>query len=194
MQFPSGYLLPADEDLLLTLATGCHLAVDLGTCCGRSAVILSQRCEQVVTVDIFENVNLIQNEGSRAHYKEVFANNPHNFADVKLTLAAYPNITVVNALTHEQAKAYNDRVVDLIFFDADHSYTGLLRDYIAWFSKVKPGGILAFHDATDERWDVKELCDMLPLMDGEGRINREDDYSAVEEIPGAGCIRVFRKL
>lgn len=33
-----------------------------------------------------------------------------------------------------------------IFIDADHSYEGCLRDYVAWERLVEPDGMLAFHD------------------------------------------------
>jgi len=36
--------------------------------------------------------------------------------------------------------------VDIIFIDADHSYSGCRGDIIAYRSKVKPNGILAGHD------------------------------------------------
>jgi len=191
---PNGYLYTEDEVLLLKLSTATDLCVDLGTCNGRSATILSQRSKQVITVDVFENVNLIKNVGSRAHYQELFEKDPHNYSNVKAALSCYPNISVVSALSHEYALTQSAGTVDVIFFDADHAFTGIQRDYVAWFPKVKRGGIFAFHDATNENWDVKEFCDMLPLMDGEGRINGEEDYSVVEEIEGAGGTRVFRRI
>ena len=36
--------------------------------------------------------------------------------------------------------------VDLVFIDADHSYTGCLTDILEYKSKVKPKGILSGHD------------------------------------------------
>lgn len=32
------------------------------------------------------------------------------------------------------------------FIDADHSYEGCLKDYVAWERLIEPGGMLAFHD------------------------------------------------
>lgn len=183
MELPFGYLLQEDENLLLELSTGCALAVDLGTCFGRSAVILSQRAKRVITVDIFENIDLIKNEGSRAHYKNLFESHHHNYEDIKLLLSRYPNITVVQSLTHEYALTQNDNSVDIILLDADHSYTGLLRDLRAWFLKIRQGGLFLFHDATDENWDVKIFCDSFLLT-----------HAGLVEIENAGCTRVFRKL
>lgn len=39
-----------------------------------------------------------------------------------------------------------DAAFDLVFIDADHSYTAVQEDVAAWRSKVKPGGLLCGHD------------------------------------------------
>lgn len=44
------------------------------------------------------------------------------------------------------AQRFNDRSLDFVYIDADHSYEGCKRDILAWAPKVKPGGILAGHD------------------------------------------------
>jgi len=38
--------------------------------------------------------------------------------------------------------------LDLVFVDGDHSYNGAHTDIVAWWPKVRPGGILAGHDYT----------------------------------------------
>lgn len=46
----------------------------------------------------------------------------------------------------EAAKAIDDRSLDLVFIDADHSYEGVKADLAAWAPKVKAGGWLGGHD------------------------------------------------
>jgi MMP 1-O-methyltransferase len=36
--------------------------------------------------------------------------------------------------------------IDLLFIDGDHSYEGVVKDYLDWAPLVKKGGIIAFHD------------------------------------------------
>ena len=158
---PCGYLLAGDEKILSQLSEGKDLVVDIGTCHGRSAAILSQRAKRVITIDVFEKMDLIQNIGSRTHYAELFQNNPHYYADVKLLLSRYPNITVVQELANEYAARQNSESVDLVFFDGDHSFTGLQRDFSAWYPRIKDQGILAFHDATNDNWDVQAYCNQF---------------------------------
>ena len=42
--------------------------------------------------------------------------------------------------------------VDFVFIDAEHTYEGVRDDIIAWSPKVRPGGIIAGHDYTPERF------------------------------------------
>ena len=44
------------------------------------------------------------------------------------------------------ANDYADESVDFVFIDADHSYEGVKKDILAWWPKVKLGGIMAGHD------------------------------------------------
>ncbi|HXM19265.1 MAG TPA: class I SAM-dependent methyltransferase [Candidatus Tumulicola sp.] len=39
--------------------------------------------------------------------------------------------------------------VDLLFIDAHHAYEAVHRDFVLWTPFVKPGGIVALHDAND---------------------------------------------
>jgi len=45
------------------------------------------------------------------------------------------------------AKLLDGRKIDLLFIDGDHSYTGVAADYAMYSPLVRPGGIIAFHDA-----------------------------------------------
>jgi len=54
------------------------------------------------------------------------------------------------------AAAFDDKSLDFVFIDGDHSYEGAVRDIHAWGPKVKPGGILAGHDyVTSELFGVR---------------------------------------
>lgn len=44
---------------------------------------------------------------------------------------------------------YEDRSLDFVFIDADHSYAAVAQDIDAWRPKVRSGGILAGHDFCD---------------------------------------------
>ena len=46
----------------------------------------------------------------------------------------------------DAARIMRDALFDLVFIDADHSYTATLHDIRTWLPKVRPGGILCGHD------------------------------------------------
>jgi predicted O-methyltransferase YrrM len=45
------------------------------------------------------------------------------------------------------AAAHGHQMIDFIFIDGDHSEAGLLADWRAWHSLIRPGGIVALHDS-----------------------------------------------
>ena len=44
------------------------------------------------------------------------------------------------------AAQFADASVDFLYIDASHCYEGVLRDLVAWYPKVKPGGLIAGDD------------------------------------------------
>jgi predicted O-methyltransferase YrrM len=47
----------------------------------------------------------------------------------------------------DEAAATWTRPIDFLFIDADHSWTGIARDWTDWVPHVVPGGIIALHDS-----------------------------------------------
>jgi len=50
------------------------------------------------------------------------------------------------------AATFSDASLDFVYIDADHAYEAVSEDIRAWWSKVKPGGVMAGHDY-DHRTD-----------------------------------------
>jgi cephalosporin hydroxylase len=44
-------------------------------------------------------------------------------------------------------------LIDVLFVDGDHSYDGVKQDYEMYRSLVRPGGIIAFHDIVDTKYE-----------------------------------------
>ena len=62
--------------------------------------------------------------------------------------------------------------VDLLFLDGDHQYASVLTDWLLYSPLVKPGGLIAFHDAVmtvDGYYGVPEFLERLSRGAIDGR-------------------------
>lgn len=50
-----------------------------------------------------------------------------------------------------------DKYIDFLFIDGDHSYNGAKNDFVNYGKLVKPGGLIALHDIHVEHVEVKYL-------------------------------------
>jgi hypothetical protein len=57
--------------------------------------------------------------------------------------------TIWRMTSVEAAQQVEDQSLDFVYIDARHDYDSVKEDLHAWFTKVKPGGILAGHDYAD---------------------------------------------
>jgi hypothetical protein len=55
-------------------------------------------------------------------------------------------INTIRMASLDAANTYADESLDFVFIDASHMYEDVKADLIAWYPKIKPGGILAGHD------------------------------------------------
>jgi len=53
----------------------------------------------------------------------------------------------------EAVEKFKDESLDFVFIDASHEYEDVRDDIIAWYPKVKPGGIIAGHDYYHDEYD-----------------------------------------
>lgn len=68
-------------------------------------------------------------------------------------------------------ETWGDETIDLLIIDGDHSYEGVLRDIDAWWSSVKDGGTVFFHDYLHRDGGFTGSGDWLP----------SEVYTAIED-------------
>jgi len=72
-------------------------------------------------------------------------------------------ITWIEKPSVEAAKEFEDKSVDMVFIDANHSYPSVKADSIAWQPKVKDGGILCGHDyCSAEKGVYRAVNELFP--------------------------------
>jgi predicted O-methyltransferase YrrM len=70
-------------------------------------------------------------------YKDVMDHARENYRGITYLLRMLFN----DALRH-----FDDESIDLLHIDGLHTYEALQEDFTNWYPKVKPGGIILFHD------------------------------------------------
>ena len=54
-----------------------------------------------------------------------------------------------------------DEKLDFIFIDGDHTYEGVKKDYEMYYTLMKKGGIIGFHDLVDKKFGVYKLWNQI---------------------------------
>jgi hypothetical protein len=68
-------------------------------------------------------------------------------------------VEIIQGDSAESAKIVKDKSLAFAWIDAAHDYESVKKDILAWQPKIKPGGILAGHDA---QWhEVKQAVNEL---------------------------------
>ena len=145
-EYSKGSICFNDLSVLLDACQGRDTIVELGTNIGTTTKVLAVICNNLTTVDVFENLHLIEDTHQQQIYKESFKHNQHTLASVKKSLHSFKNVKIIKDTTVNASHKFANTTIDAIFIDADHSYAGVKKDFEAWYSKVKRDGIFLFHD------------------------------------------------
>lgn len=112
---------------------------------------------------------------------------------IYLAKAQLPGARVVRILGKSQRVGkFWPIEVDFVFVDGDHTYKGVRGDLV-WMSKVKVGGIIAFHDYSPP----KPRKETKAQLTKEGDVKRAvDEYVGEnwEEIAHVHRIKAFRRI
>lgn len=82
-----------------------------------------------------------------------------NYADAQERVKDYKNVSMLRMMTVEASREFPDNSFALVYHDADHSYKGVKADISAWWPKLRPGGIMAFHDYFSPEYGVRKAVE-----------------------------------
>lgn len=117
--------------------------VEVGSYRGRSTTALALGADgaPVYAIEPHESFSgLYGGEFGPADRRAFFAN--------LLRAGVVERVRLVN-LSSEVASEGWTRPIGLLWIDGDHSEEGVRRDFEAWARYLRPGGLVAFHDALD---------------------------------------------
>ena len=126
--------------------------VEVGTYLGQNAAILGQQRDNanIFCVDKWkcESSSEYQASGDYLAHADDDAHESHYQEYLRNTwfLQSQERIKTIREASTDAAKRFEDGSLDLVFIDADHSYSGSKQDMEAWYPKVKTGGWLSGHD------------------------------------------------
>lgn len=134
------------EKLVREVACPGMTVLEVGSWAGASSVILGKVCQEygglLYCVDWWKgNIN-VPSMIDQARETDVFQLFIQNIRGAGLEGVVCP----MRMSSLKAAAVLKDNCFDLVFIDADHSYSGVMRDIDAYKSKVKEGGILCGHD------------------------------------------------
>lgn len=116
------------------------LSMEIGTAHGGTLLVWSQlTSEEVIACDI----NNMSNQGC------LFSRFPPPQSKCKITLISGDSHSA--RLRNEVELALNDRKLDFLYIDGDHTAEGVCADYENFRTLVRPGGIIAFHDIVEKQ-------------------------------------------
>lgn len=157
---PFGGMLKEEMNLLYDLSTDKD-CIEIGSLIGQSTCVLAPLAKKVFCIDCWSfdsDYNLLDDAMSKDHYSslhrqleekygksmfDVFIDNTNKYEE---------KIVPIKGDSKEVHKYLNGDSFDLIFIDGDHSYDGTIADYNNFFSKVKLGGLICFHDYGGPGW------------------------------------------
>ena len=78
------------------------------------------------------------------------------------------NLSIIKLDSISASKLFKPKSLDLIYIDGSHDYKSVLKDIKAWYSRVKPNGIICGDDY-NEHWNgvvdaVNEFAELKKLI------------------------------
>lgn len=68
--------------------------------------------------------------------------------------AHYAGFSTLLRLTFDDAaRQFENDSIELLHIDGAHTYDAVSHDFLTWWPKVKPGGVVVMHDAFERQWE-----------------------------------------
>jgi predicted O-methyltransferase YrrM len=150
----NGYLHPAEMEMLAELGANCD-CVEVGSFRGLSAYAIALGAKSLLCVDTFR-----ADEGGQTQQAE-----PTTLEDFKRATGRFANVRYLVMTSAEAAQLVND-TFDLIFIDAMHDYENVKQDTAHWYAKLRPGGVISWHDYQDGFPGVQRAVNEFGGADG----------------------------
>jgi len=128
--------------------------VEVGVASGLFAndMLMNWKIETLYLVDVWRCIPFQKGDASAPQAWHKF-----NFESMRRIMANHNKKAIILAgFSVDMAVKIKDQSLDFVYLDADHSYEGVLADLMAWFPKLKDGGLIAGHDYLNVAYGVNQ--------------------------------------
>lgn len=143
-----GWMTNKEMDWLGQLAMENNTVVEIGSWKGRSTRALLSGGALVYAVDHF------QGSADEHDHTNILAKEEDIYEQFLANTSEYTNLVVKKMSSEEAGLEFEDKSVDAVFIDSDHSYEAVKAEIERWLPKVKR--IICGHDYSDEWPGVKQ--------------------------------------
>lgn len=155
-----GWMTRAELEALFKEAKNHSSIVEIGSWKGRSTHALLSGCPGIVyAVDHWKGT---ESDG-RAH-QEAFIDPDSVYTQFCGNVGEFANLRPMRMSSEEASKQFEDKSIDMVFIDADHSYEAVKRDIELWLPKAKK--LICGHDFQFEGVEkaVKEKFEKINIV------------------------------
>lgn len=146
--------------------------IEIGSLVGQSTCAIAPMSKILFCIDCWDfdkEYKMIGDGDNLYHYanlhKEIEDKNNSSVFDVflKNTKEYREKINTIIGDSKVVHKYLSDGSFDFILVDGDHSYDGIISDYINFLPKLRVGGLMCFHDFGNRTWPgiVKAVNEIL---------------------------------
>jgi predicted O-methyltransferase YrrM len=146
---------PAAAMAALThLATDRTYVLEVGTWLGHSALALAAAdgCQTVYCVDHWEGSKQTGEVADVLSFYQRFLERIRSDARGSKVVPLFGD-------SERIARLFAPHSLDLVYIDGEHQYAGIMRDLLAWYRTVKPGGIICGDDYREVAQALNDFFD-----------------------------------
>lgn len=146
------------------------IAAEVGVAEGRlSKELLAWGIEKLYLIDIWEKVPFIKGCGS---FEQGWHDNNYNLVLEKIK-GQEDKVVILKGFSYKMADYVPDNTLGLVYIDGDHTYEGARADIDSYWPKLVSGGIMAFHDAANPTYGIRDA--LHDFTKGQGINMLEED-------------------
>ena len=124
-----------------------YKVVEVGAWLGRSTAYLANKVKQSKKKVDFHAIDTWKGSLNESDHQSFVKDHGGSIFEVFLNNLQSQNllkyVTPIKDSSQNAAKNFSNNSLDAIMIDADHSYEGVRSDILDWYSKIKPGGLIA---------------------------------------------------